>query len=371
MIDERFFDKKKFLTFRRICELLSLPVPDNCSPTKRIVDIAKIDEATSSDITFFHNSKYADALATTKAFACVISKDHTHLVPEGVVPLVVDEPYLAHAILLKEFYSTKRVSSNSGKTFISPRAYIAKGAVIEDGCYISDFVSISDGAVIKRGTFLDCNVTILDGVEIGENSHIEPNVTIGFAIIGKSAYIKSGARIGQQGFGFHVGKTGITDVLQIGKVVIGDDVQIGANCTIDRGSMGDTRIGSHSRIDNLVHVAHNVEIGEYCVIAAQTGIAGSTKIGNQCFFGGQVGIAGHLNIGDGVTIAAQSGVMKDTPSGSKIAGYPATNVVNWHRQTIALKKLVEMRGLPQKRKSKLSLFWDLFCRKINTNCKMQ
>ena len=193
------------------------------------------------------------------------------------------------------------------------------------------------------------NVTILDGVEIGENSHIESNVTIGFAVIGKSAYIKTGARIGQQGFGFHVGKTGITDVLQIGKVIIGDDVQIGANCTIDRGSMNDTKIGSHSRLDNLVHVAHNVEIGEYCVIAAQTGIAGSTKIGNQCFFGGQVGIAGHLCIGDKVTIAAQSGVMRNTDSGSKIAGSPAGNIINWHRQTVALQKLVESRTKLQPR----------------------
>ena len=338
MIDQRFFNQKPFITMKRICDLLSINLPENASASKRITDIETIEHATNSNITFFHNPKYADDLKKTKAHACVVKKEHAHLVPNPTVSLIVEEPYLAHAILLKELYSTK---VNKKESFISKKASISKNATIENGCYISDFVTISDGVIIKKGTFIGSNVTILDGVEIGENSYIESNVTIGYAVIGKSAYIKTGARIGQQGFGFHVGKTGITDVLQIGRVIIGDDVQIGANCTIDRGSMNDTKIGSHSRLDNMIHIAHNVEIGEYCVIAAQTGIAGSTKIGNQCFLGGQVGIAGHLEIGDQVVIAAQSGIMKNTPSGSKIAGTPATNIINWHRQTIALKKLVE------------------------------
>lgn len=344
MIDQRFFAKKDFMTVGEICDLLSIPVPNGCDSSKKISDISTLDDAGDSNITFFHNSKYSDELAKTKAFACVINSSHVTLVPETTVPLVVDEPYLAHAILLKAFYSIK---GSKKESYISPKASISKYATIGEGCYISDFVVISDGVIVGENSFIGSNVTILDGVEIGASSHIEPNVTIGFSIIGERAYIKTGARIGQQGFGFHVGKTGITDVLQIGKVIIGDDVQIGANCTIDRGSMNDTKIGSHSRIDNMVHVAHNVEIGEYCVIAAQTGIAGSTKIGSQCFFGGQVGIAGHLTIGDKVTIAAQSGVMRDALSGSKIAGYPAGNILNWHRQTIALQKLVESRASVQ------------------------
>lgn len=338
MIDQKFFNKKPFITMKRICELLSIELPNNASAFKRITNIETLENATSSNITFFHNSKYANELKKTKAYACVVNKDHAHLVPSSTISLIVDEPYLAHALLLKELYSLK---TDRKETFISKKAAVSKKAVIEEGCYISDFVTISDGVIIKRGTFIGSNVTILDGVEIGENSYIEPNVTIGYAIVGAYAYIKSGTRIGQQGFGFHVGKTGITDVLQIGRVIIGEDVQIGANCTIDRGSMNDTKIGSHSRLDNMIHIAHNVEIGEYCVIAAQTGIAGSTKIGNQCFLGGQVGIAGHLEIGNNVVIAAQSGIMKNTPSESKIAGTPATNIINWHRQTIALKKLVE------------------------------
>ena len=344
MIDERFFDKKSHMPFGKICNLLSISLPAGCSATKRITGIARLDNATKSDITFFHNAKYAEDLAKTRAYACVISKENAHLLSADTIALVVDEPYLAHAILLRAFYSIKGAPRGG---YISPKANISPEAKIEKDCYISDNVTISSGAIIRRGTFIGSNVTILDGVEIGENSHIESNVTIGFAVIGSNAYIKTGARIGQQGFGFHVGKTGITDVMQIGRVVIGDDVQIGANCTIDRGSMSDTIIGGHSRLDNLVHVAHNVEIGEYCVIAAQTGIAGSTKIGNQCFFGGQVGIAGHLTIGDKVTIAAQSGVMRNIEEGSKVAGSPATNILNWHKQTIALQKLIQHKAVAE------------------------
>ena len=340
MIDKRFYIKKDHLTFGKICKILDVSLPENCSTTKRITGISKLENATSSDVTFFHNVKYAEDLAKTRAFACVVAKEHVHLVPENTVSLIVEEPYLAHAKLLEAFYSIKEKSE---KGYISPKASISKSATVEEDCYISDYAVISDGATIRRGTFIGSGVTILHDVEIGEESHIESNVTIGFAVIGKRAYIKTGARIGQQGFGFHVGKTGITDVLQIGRVIIGDDVQIGANCTIDRGSMSDTQIGSHSRLDNLVHIAHNVEIGEYCVIAAQTGIAGSTKIGSQCFLGGQVGIAGHISVEDKVTIAAQSGVMRNIRSGSKVAGTPAGNAINWHRQTVALQKLIENR----------------------------
>ena len=338
MVDTRFYNKREYILFDEVCAFLNVPLPNGCFIKKKISGIARLDVATSADITFFHNTKYATELSKTRAFACIVSQKNACLVPKTTIALIVPEPYLALAVLLKEFYSIK---GKHREAYLSPKANVSKLAAIEDGCYISDYVTISDGVIVRKGTFIGSNVTILDGVEIGEDSHIEPNVTIGFAVIGKNAYIKTGARIGQQGFGFHVGKTGITDVLQVGKVVIGDDVQIGANCTIDRGSMGDTVVGSHSRIDNLVHVAHNVEIGDYCVIAAQSGIAGSTKIGSQCFFGGQVGIAGHLVVGDKVTIAAQSGVMRDIESGSKVAGSPAVNILNWHRQNVTLKKLIE------------------------------
>jgi UDP-3-O-[3-hydroxymyristoyl] glucosamine N-acyltransferase len=334
MIDPRFFKKKDFLTMQRICEIIGIELPAGCPSDKRIVNITKMAEATGSDLTFFHNAKYSSDLETTKAFA-ILSKIPTSA---SSVSLIVNEPYLALALLLKELYSIKMEAS-----VISNKASISKSAVIEEGCGISDFASIGDDCVIKKGTFIGANTTILPGVEIGKESYIESNVTVGFAIIGEFAYIKSGARIGQQGFGFHIGSKGITDVPQIGRVIVGHNTQIGANCTVDRGSMGDTIIGNNVRIDDMVHIAHNVEIGDYCVIAAQTGVAGSTKIGEACVLGGQVGVAGHITIGDNATIAAQSGIMKNIESGTKVAGSPGVSIMNWHRQNVILQKLVKAR----------------------------
>ncbi|MDR3224621.1 MAG: UDP-3-O-(3-hydroxymyristoyl)glucosamine N-acyltransferase [Holosporales bacterium] len=338
MIDPRFFSKKEFLTIGRICEILNIEQPKNCFPMKQIIDVATIEGASHSDITFFHNVKYTEQLSRTSAFACIVSKKHVHLVPESIVSLIVDEPYHSLAVLLKEFYS---INDETHGSYVSQNTYVSKEAVVEANCHISDFAVVSSGAVVKRGTFIGNGSVILRGVEIGENSYIEPNVTIGYALIGKSAYIKTGARIGQHGFGFHAGNAGITDILQIGRVIIGNNTQIGANCTIDRGSLDDTRIGNHVRIDNMVHIAHNVEIGDYCIIAAQTGIAGSTKIGDRCVFGGQAGITGHLSIGNEVTIAAQSGVMRDIPDKCKVAGSPSVSVDKWRRQTIAVQRLVK------------------------------
>jgi UDP-3-O-[3-hydroxymyristoyl] glucosamine N-acyltransferase len=176
---------------------------------------------------------------------------------------------------------------------------------------------------------------------VGEGSTIDSNVSICCAIIGENTYIKSGAQIGQPGFGFFMGKVGPVDILQIGKVIIGKNVQIGANCTIDRGGMEDTIIGDMVRIDNMVHIAHNVHIGNCCFIAAQCGIAGSTVLGDGCVLGGQVGVAGHLTIKDKVTVAAKSGVMRDTKNSKVVGGIPATNISMWHRQTIAVRKLAQ------------------------------
>jgi UDP-3-O-[3-hydroxymyristoyl] glucosamine N-acyltransferase len=251
------------------------------------------------------------------------------LVPDGCIPLAVSSTHLALALILRDLYSIR--TDGIDKT------------LIEDGCNISSSANIGEGCVIKKGTFIGHNTTILHCVEIGENSHIESNVTIGFSIIGNEAYIKAGARIGQQGFGFHIDGSKITDIPQVGRTLIGNNVQIGANCTIDRGSLSDTIIGDNVRIDDMVHIAHNVEIGDGCAIAAQTGIAGSTKVGRECVFGGQVGIAGHLAIGDNVVIAAQSGIIRDVKSGARVAGYPGVNIVNWHRQNVILRRLVERR----------------------------
>ncbi len=343
MIDTRFYNIKHDATISNICEILGCDIPKKINPNKIIKGIAKLEDATNDDITFFHNSKYSKDLEKTKACACLIKDSDKHLLSKNVAPIIVSEPYYSLALLLMYFYEPKGYKTECEETYISPNANVSKNASIGKGCYISDFVTIGDGAIIKDNTIIGKSSTIREGVEIGENSRIEPNVTIGFSIIGPKAYIKTGARIGQPGFGFFVGNAGPVDVLQIGRVIIGRDVQIGANCTIDRGSMGDTIIGHMVRMDDMVHIAHNVHIGDGCVIAAQCGIAGSTTLGKGCFLGGQVGIAGHLKIGDRVTIAAQSGVMNDIESGRKIGGTPATGIISWHKQSVALRKLIERK----------------------------
>lgn len=347
MIDTRFYEKKGEFSLGEICKIIGVEVPKKASSKKVIKNLASLDKATPDDISFFHNLKYTEQLQETKAYACILKEEHLCFVPKKIIPIVVKEPYYALAMLLRTYYQLKNVTKYDNEaeieTYISPSANVAQSAKIGKGCYISNGVSIYDDCVIKDRTFIGANAVIQRGVEIGENSRIEANVSICCAVIGPKAYIKSGARIGQPGFGFFVGSAGPVDLIQVGKVVIGRDVQIGANCTIDRGSMEDTIIGNMVRMDDMVHIAHNVHIGDGCVIAAQCGIAGSSSLGKGCVLGGQVGIAGHLIIGDRVTIAAQSGVMHNIESGSKIGGTPATGISMWHRQTVALRKLIGRR----------------------------
>jgi UDP-3-O-[3-hydroxymyristoyl] glucosamine N-acyltransferase len=346
VVDSRFYNIKDSVSFAEICERIGVTPPKKSSSKKLIRGVATLGEATQDDITFFHNSKYAEALQGTKAYACVLNEEHAHLVaPKKVVPVIVKEPYYALSILLRIFYELKVVTKYDDveytKTYISPSAVVSSTAKIGSGCYISNGVSIYDDCLIKDNTFIGANCVIQRGVEIGANSRIESNVSICCAVIGPKAYIKSGARIGQPGFGFYVGPAGPVDILQLGRVIIGRDVQIGANCTIDGGSMEDTIIGNMVRMDDMVHIAHNVHIGDFCVIAAQCGIAGSTSLGRGCLLGGQVGIAGHLKIGDGVSIAAQSGVMNNIESKKKVGGTPAVSLPSWLRQVVTLRKLTE------------------------------
>ena len=183
------------------------------------------------------------------------------------------------------------------------------------------------------------NSVIGPGVVIGDNCLIGDNVSIYFSIIGDNAKIYQGVRLGSEGFGFIMKGNSFKKIPQLGRVVIGNHVEVGSNTTIDRGSIGDTIVGNYTMIDNIVHLGHNVKIGERCIIAAMTGISGSTSIGNNVIIGGQVGISGHLSIGNNVKIAAKTGVMKNIDDNSVIAGYPSEKISDWHRNTVILKKM--------------------------------
>ena len=213
-----------------------------------------------------------------------------------------------------------------------------------DGVSIDPSAVISAGASLGAGARIGAHVFIGPGVKIGEKTIIEPGSTISHAIIGKGCRILSGARIGQAGFGFVESPAGLYRVPQLGRVMIHDDVEIGANSCIDRGALGDTVIGEGTKIDNLVQIAHNVRVGRHCVLAAQTGISGSCVIGDGVFMGGQVGLSDHLTIGDGAQIAAGSGLMRDVPPGERWGGAPARTVREWLRETAALSKLAKNKN---------------------------
>lgn len=213
-----------------------------------------------------------------------------------------------------------------------------------DTITVNETTRVSSDAIIGHGTTIGPHVYIGPGVEIGAGAIIGAGVTISHALIGDNVRILSGARIGQAGFGFEQSETGLQRVPQLGRVIIGDNVEIGANTTIDRGALGDTEIGNGVKIDNLVQIGHNVKLGDYCVLAAQTGISGSCVVGEGVFMGGQVGLADHLTIGDGAQIAAGSGLMRDVPPGGRWGGAPARPVREWLKETATLSKLAKKKS---------------------------
>lgn len=301
-----------------------------------IENVGALDNLTTGILACYHNSKYKQSLQNANAGFCVLKTEDKHLLPSGVIGLFSQTPYRVFGKAVNYFYPK---ALSNGK--ISDKAQIHEMAKIGKNCQIDAFVVIGDGAEIGDNSIVKSHSLIGDNVKIGSDSLIDVRVTITNTIAGDRLYVKPGACIGQQGFGFYMDEKGHFDIPQIGCVKIGSDVQIGANTTVDRGSQHDTIIGNFCRIDNLVQIAHNVELGDGCVLVAQVGVAGSTKFGKFVIAAGQVGVAGHLNIGDGVKIAAQSGLMRNVNAGETIAGSPAVSVRDWHKQTIALQKLIK------------------------------
>ena len=307
---------------------------------KEFYEIKSLSEAKSSDLSFLSNKKYIEDYKSSKAGACIVPYDFENNSIKNIILLRAHNPYYAYAKALDLFYS----SSRHIVLKIMPSAYVSSSAKIGNNCYIGhnvvieDEVEIGNDSVIESGTFIDF------GVKIGSRARIDSNVSISHAIIGTDVVILSGARIGQDGFGFATDRGVHKKIYHIGKVIIGNDVEIGANSCIDRGSMNDTIIEDFCRIDNLVQIGHNAHIKKGAILVAQVGIAGSSTIGSYCALGGQVGVAGHITITDGVQIAGQGGVIQDIKEPGIMGGTPAVPIRDWHRQSIIMKKLVKGTG---------------------------
>lgn len=339
MADERFYQKSGPYTVQDLAAFCGATLGADVNPDQVITDVAPLHRAGATHISCLHNPKYIEQFRQTKAAACLASPEHAKYAPDGLAVLLSPQPYRAYGQVAVLFYPhIKKMGGVSSQASVHPTAKIGKN------CYIGPFAVIGANVMVGDGCEIGSHSIINSGVEMGQECRIAPHVTISHALLGKRVVIKPGARIGQKGFGFHMDEEGHLDIPQLGRVIIGDDVEVGANTTIDRGSEADTVIGCGARIDNLVQIAHNVQIGENCVIVAQAGIAGSTQLGRFAVVAGQAGISGHLTIGDGARIAAQSGVMRDIAKGDTVAGSPSVPVRDWHRQTVALRKLIEREG---------------------------
>ena len=311
------------------------------APPRRLMltGVAPLRIAGPSEVGFLDNRKHAAALDETKAGVVFVPPALASRVPSGTVAIETDQPYAAWARVAALFHPEPLASPG-----IHPTAVVGPGAVIAPDAEIGPFAVIGAGVEIGAGCRIGSHAVIGAGVVLGRDCRIGAHASISHALIGNRVYIYTGARIGQDGFGFVVADTGFLTVPQLGRVRIGDDVEIGANTTIDRGSMQDTVIGAGSRIDNLVMIGHNVTLGRACVIVAQVGISGSTTVGDQVMIGGQAGLAGHLKVGRAARIGAQAGIMSDVPAGAEVLGTPAQPVREFFRQTVLLRKLARRRS---------------------------
>lgn len=299
---------------------------------------AKIEEGMPGALSFLSNPKYTSYIYETQSSIVLVNKDFE---PEHEIKatlIKVDNAYESLAKLMT-LYEMSRPS----KTGISTLASIAENVKIGEGCYIAPFACIEEGAVIGNNTKIHSGVTVGNNVKIGDNCILYPHVTVYHDCrIGNGCVLHAGSVIGSDGFGFAPSADGYEKIPQIGIAILEDNVEIGANTCIDRATMGATIIRKGVKLDNLVQVAHNVEIGSNTVMASQVGIAGSAKIGEWCMFGGQVGVAGHIKVGDKVTVGAQSGIPGNVKSGSTLMGYPAIDPKQFARSAAIYKKLPDM-----------------------------
>lgn len=340
LADQNFFAPSCTPTLADIAAWTGAVAPDGTDLTRQVESVAPLGEAGSTSLAFLDNARYAADLDGTEAAACLVTARFAPRLPARTVALVCPEPYRAFALVLaRMFPPAVRPGSIFGSEGISPGAFIHPDARLEGGVSVDPGAVIGPRAEIGRGTVIGANAVIGPGVKVGRDCSVGPQATVLHALVGNRVILHAGVRIGQDGFGFVMSARGHLKVPQLGRVVIQDDVEVGANTTIDRGSMRDTVIGEGAKIDNLVQIGHNVVIGRHCVLVSQTGVSGSTKLGDFAVTAGQAGLAGHLTVGAGAQLGAQAGLTTDIPAGERWAGTPAQPARDHWKQQALLRKL--------------------------------
>ena len=339
MADPRFFENRGPFTLGDLAGIAGDEAEVQGDTGASVSDVAPLDQAGPGDISFLDNRKYVGAFEESDAAACIVAPEFADRAPEGMSLIVTGRPYRAYARVARAFYPGPDAGAGvhaaahvDADAQIGADVTVSAGAVVEAGARLGARVTVGAGAVVGRG------------VSVGDGTSIGANASLSHCDIGARCQIHDGARIGTRGFGFDMSPEGHLDVPQLGRVIVGDEVEIGANSTIDRGSGPDTVIGDGCKIDNLVQIGHNVRMGQGCVVVAQAGVAGSATLQDFVVLAAQSGVGGHLTIAPGTQLAARSGIMRDTEPGAKLAGNPAIPAKEYFRQMAVLAKLAKDRN---------------------------
>ncbi|HEV2365029.1 MAG TPA: UDP-3-O-(3-hydroxymyristoyl)glucosamine N-acyltransferase [Caulobacteraceae bacterium] len=323
MPDRRFFAFAGPLSLAELSRLTEAELASETAAGKNIEAAASLERAGAGDVAFCDGPAYSSQLALTGAGAVFVRNDEAENAPAGCAALISRWPQVSFAIAARRLHPPL---AHAGSAFVHPSAEIEEGVTIGPG------VVIGQGARIGAGSVLSAGSVVGPGVAMGRDSYLGANAVIGFTLAGDGVRIYAGAVVGEAGFGAAPGPRGVVDIPQLGRVILQDNVTLGAGACVDRGALEDTVIGENTKIDNLVQIGHNVVIGRNCVMAAHTGISGSVVVGDGCMFGGRAGLADHIRIGAGARLAAGAGVSKDVPAGETWAGYPARPVARWRRE---------------------------------------